>query len=176
MSLCTGVGRLIAIAACSGAAVLVWPANCAAAPSGKLMDMLPQGFSSTNCQEKDPSPPGVDPPALERVMCDPSSDPSGPSFAVFLLFANPTDLANGFQQGPGSSGYTVASSCPGGIASPGAWNYRNSGQTSGQVECGTSVEGNPAVIWTDNAKLRLACVEGKGQDIASLYQWWSDKS
>ncbi len=176
MSLCAGAARLIAIAACSGAAVLLSTGNCAAAPSGKLMEMLPQGFSSANCEEKTPSPPGVDPPALERVMCDPSSDPSGPSFAVFLLYANLDDLATGFQQGPGSSGYTVASSCPGNGASPGTWNYRNSSQGAGQVACGTSVEGNPTVIWTDNAKLRLAVVEGKGQDIASLYQWWSDKS
>ncbi|WP_176358150.1 hypothetical protein [Mycobacterium persicum] len=49
----------------------------------------------------------------------------------------------------------------------------HSSQTAGQVECGTSVEGNYAVIWTDNAKLRLAVVEGKNS--ASLYQWWRDK-
>lgn len=171
MSLCAGAAKLIAIAACSGAALLVSTANCAAAPSGKLMEMLPQGFSSANCQEKEP----VD-GSLERVMCDPSSDPGGPSFAVFLLYANPSDLTRESQQGPGSSGYTVASSCPGGKASPGTWSYGNSSQSAGQVECGTSVEGDPTVIWTDNAKLRLAVVEGKGQDIASLYQWWSDKS
>jgi hypothetical protein len=171
MSLCTGAARLIAIAACSGTAVVSSTANCAAAPSGKLMEILPQGFSSTNCQEKDPVEASV-----ERVMCDQSSDPSGPSYAVFLLYANPIDLATAFQQGPDSSGYTVASSCPGGQASPGSWNYGDSNQTAGQVECATSVEGNPTVIWTDNAKLRLALVEGKGNDIASLFQWWGDKS
>jgi hypothetical protein len=169
MSLLTGAPRLIANSACSGAAVLSSTANCAAAPSGKLMEMLPQGFSSTNCQEKDPSAGSV-----ERVMCDQSSDPSGPSYAVFLLYANVTDLATQFQQGPSQSGYTVASSCPGGKASPGTWSYRNTNQPAGQVECGTSVEGKPSVIWTDNAKLRLAIVEGK--DSASLYQWWLDKA
>jgi hypothetical protein len=171
MSSCAGAARLIAIAVCGGAAVLVSTPNCAAAPSGKLMEMLPQGFSSANCQEKTASQP-----ALERVMCDQSSDPSGPSYAVFLLYANPSDLATDFQQGPGSSGYTVVSSCPGGKASPGTWSSGNSSQTAGQVECATSVESKPTVIWTDNAKLRLAVVEGKGKDIASLYQWWSDKS
>ncbi|ORB33570.1 hypothetical protein [Mycobacterium persicum] len=168
MSLRTGAARLITIAACGGAAVLSSTAHCAAAPSGKLMDMLPQGFSATNCQEKAPVEG-----ALERVMCGQSSDPGGPSYAVFLLYGSGSDLATEFRQGPGRSGYTVASSCPGGGASPGTWSYRNSSQTAGQVECGTSVEGNYAVIWTDNAKLRLAVVEGKNS--ASLYQWWRDK-
>ncbi len=171
MSVYTDAARLIVIAACGGAAVLVSTANCAAAPSGKLMEMLPPGFSSANCQEKSASAP-----AVERVMCDQSSDPSGPSYAVFLLYANPGDLATDFQHGPGSSGYTIASSCPGGKASPGAWSLGNSSQTAGQVECATSVEGKPTVIWTDNAKLRLAVVEGSGKDIASLYRWWGDKS
>ncbi len=119
MSLRTGAARLITIAACGGAAVLSSTANCAAAPSGKLMDMLPQGFSATNCQEKAPVEG-----ALERVMCGQSSDPGGPSYAVFLLYGSGSDLATEFRQGPGRSGYTVASSCPGGGASPGTWSYR----------------------------------------------------
>ncbi|OBK25429.1 hypothetical protein A5634_26485 [Mycobacterium asiaticum] len=132
--------------------------------------MLPQGFSTANCKEVDPTPP-----ALERVMCEKSSDPNGPSHAVFLLYANNDDLAAALQ-GVGSSGYTVVSSCPGGQASPEKWSYGNSGQTAGQVECATSVENVATVIWTDNTKLRLGVVEGNGKDIAGLYNWWSAKS
>jgi len=169
MSLFAGATRLIAIAACSGVAVLSSTANCAAAPSGKLMDNLPQGFSSTNCQETDPADGSI-----ERVMCDQSSDPDGPSYAVFLLYGNVNDLASEFRQGAGQSGYTVASSCPGSKNSPGTWSYGSAGQPAGQVECATSVAGKPAVIWTDHAKLRFGVVEGK--DSASLFKWWTDKS
>ncbi len=169
MSLYPGAARLIAIAACSGAAVVGSAADCAAAPTGQLMTMLPQGFSSANCQEKDPVEGSV-----ERVMCDHSTDPSGPSYALFLLFTNPGDMATAFQQGPGQSGYTLASSCPGGTTSPGQWSYNNANQPAGLVQCATSVEGKPSIIWTDNAKLRIALVEGR--DGPSLYQWWRDKS
>ncbi len=169
MSLFTGAARLIAIAACSGAAVLSSTASGSGNP-GTLMGMLPQGFSSANCTEGPPTAP-----SLEEVTCSQNSDPAGPGGAVFVLYGNLNDLATWF---PRFSGVTVASSCPGGQASPGAWSYGNSGQTAGQVECGTVAIGGgtigSAVVWTNNAKLMGANITGP--DIASLYQWWSANS
>jgi hypothetical protein len=172
MSPFAAAARLIAIATWSGAAVLASTANGVAAPpgdSGTLMGMLPQGFSSANCQVATPTPP-----ALEKVTCDQSSDPAGPAGAVFARYGNLNDLATGFQMA--SDKVVVASSCPGNQASPGTWTYGNSNQTAGQVECGTAKENNTefAVIWTDNAKLRAAAVGGS--DIGSLYKWWTHES
>jgi len=168
MSSFTFAARAIAITACSGAAVLGSTAYGVADPGDTLMGMLPDGFTSANCQENTKSAS-----SLERVTCDKSSDPSGPSRAVFLRYGSVDDLAAQFKSA-GDNGYTVASSCPGGKASPGTWSPGSSNQTGGQVECATNVDGQPAVIWTDNAKLRLAVVEGS--DISSLYQWWAHKS
>lgn len=127
--------------------------------------MLPAGFSPGNCQEIEPVEG-----SLERVMCGQNSDPSGPSHAVFLLYATPNDLTRNFAHGAGVGGYTVASSCPGGQASPGTLGDSYRDQTAGLVECGASVAGKPAVIWTDDDKLRLGIVEGG--DIDALYRWW----
>lgn len=170
MSLCTVAARLVAIAACGGAVVLSSTANSAAAPSGKLMEMLPPGFSSANCVEKQASGP-----AVERVTCDQNSDTGGPSYALFLLYANSSDLASEFKTGPASGGYKVSSTCPGGKGSPAEWS-EGSSQTAGQVECAVSSEGYPTVIWSDTSKLRVGVLEGKGETIDSLFKWWSEKA
>jgi hypothetical protein len=169
MSPFTGAARLIAIAACSGAAVLSSTANGSGNP-GALMGMLPQGFSSANCAEATADIA----PALEEVNCLQTSDPALPGLAVFVLYGNLNDLATWFQnfaQAP-SNGMTVVS-CPGGQASPGTW-------TGGQVECGTVASDgttNSAVVWTNNAKLMGNYILGTPtQDLASLYQWWSTNS
>jgi hypothetical protein len=159
--------RLMTIAVCGGAAVVGAAAHRAAADPDVLMGMLPQGFSSSNCKEV--TPKGH---AVEKVTCDQSSDPGGPSAAAFARYANADDLTSAFQN---ADGVAVASSCPGNIQSPGPWNFTSSGQTAGQVECGTAKDDNtPVVLWTDNAKLRVAAVSGS--DITSLYQWWTKKS
>ncbi|GAB3028210.1 hypothetical protein MBOU_54000 [Mycobacterium bourgelatii] len=108
--------------------------------------------------------------SLERVVCGQSSDPSGPSHAVFLLYATPNDVTRNFAHGAGVAGYSVASSCPGDQASPGTWGDSYRDQTAGLVECGTSAAGKPAVIWTDDDIRRLGIVEGN--DIDTLYRWW----
>jgi hypothetical protein len=169
MSLFTRAARLIAIPVCSGAAVLGSTANGAASPSDTLMGMLPQGFSSANCQE---APKKT---ALAKVTCDQNSDPAGPAAAVFALYGNLDELAAQFQDTADRG--AVATSCPGGQASPGTWSDSSSGQTGGQAECATMSMGGdskPAVIWTDNGKMMAAAIIGS--DMTSLYQWWIKKS
>jgi len=171
MSVCIGAARLIGAAACSGVAVLGSVANGAAAPAGTLMGILPPGYSSTNCKEVTPSS-GI----LEQVDCGPNTDSSGPLSASFYLLSSKDGLAMAFQAL--NSGMTMASSCPGGQASPGPWHYNSSpDQTAGQVACGTSNSGGTTVsfvVWTDNAKLTAGLIGGT--DMGSLYQWWKTKS
>ena len=169
MSPLTRAASLIAIAASSGIAVLGSTANAAASPSDTLMAMLPQGFSSANCQE---APKKT---ALAKVTCNQNSDPAGPGAAVFALYGNLGDLAAGFHDTADRG--AVATSCPGGQASPGTWSSSSSGQTGGQAECATmsgDAGNTPAIIWTDNAKLMAAAIIGS--DMTSLYQWWINKS
>jgi hypothetical protein len=167
MSPFTGAAKLIALVVCSGAAVLGSTANSAGSPSGTLMRTLPRGYDSTNCQEVTP-PDGM----LEKVTCNQNSDPAGPGSAIFWLLPNKDGLAGAFQ-GAGNK-MTVASSCPGGQASPGSWHYDSSpDQSAGQVECGTINSGGTTVsmvVWTDYTKMRAALIGGT--DIASLYKWW----
>jgi hypothetical protein len=165
-----GAAKLIAISAC-GATVLGSMVAGAprAAADNTLMGTLPQGFSSTNCQQADPKAP-----AVEKVTCKQSTDPGGPTEGIFARYANTNDLAAAFQTANGQG--TVSSSCPGGKASPTTWSYGtyDSSNSAGQVECVTMPENSAAVIWSDNAKLRLSAVIGS--DMASLYQWWAKKS
>jgi hypothetical protein len=172
MSPFTGATRLITIAACIGVAVLGSTANGGAAPSNALMGMLPQGYSSANCQEVTPPPDGF----LEKVSCGQNSDSAGPTSAVFWLLPTKDGLTEAFQ-GAGN-GMTMASSCPGGQASPGPWHYANSpDQAAGQVECGTTISDGTTVsmvVWTDNSKMTTSLIGGT--DMASLCQWWRTKS
>lgn len=156
--------RLIAVGTLSGAAVLGFGTATAGAETGKLMSMLPEGFSSSNCQEATPKSP-----AVEKVTCDQSTQADGPTSAVFLLYNNQDDLATGFK----SANMTISNSCPGDQQSPGPWGYGSGAKDGGQVECGTT-EGQAAVVWSDNSKLRVAAVTGS--DINSLYTWWKQKS
>ncbi len=171
MSVCAGAARLIMVAASSGAAVLGSVAYGAAAPSDRLMGMLPQGYSSANCQQVT-APEGF----LEKVTCGQNADPSGPATGTFWLVPNKDVLAAAFQ-GAGT-GMTVASSCPGGQASPGTWHYTSTpDQPAGQVECGTiNNEGTTVamVVWTDNARMETALIGG--MDMTTLYKWWGAKS
>lgn len=156
------------------AAVLVpaagHPPTASADPS-KLMGMLPDGFSSSNCQVKPAKAP-----AVEKVTCDESTVSGGPSEAAFGLFGNPDDMQAGFKQ-VGGDKMTIQSSCPGNQVSPGPWTYGSSGKTGGQVECATMTLNSvthPIVVWSDESKLRVAMIVGTDMD--GLYQWWRTKS
>ncbi|MDT5225493.1 MAG: hypothetical protein QOG19_2900 [Mycobacterium sp.] len=156
-------------------AAMLGPGACLAATASaepsKLMGMLPEGFSSSNCEVKPAKSP-----AIEKVTCDKSSVAGGPSEAAFGLYGNLDDMQTGFKQ-LGGDKITIASSCPGNQVSPGPWTYGSSGKTGGQVECATipmdSVN-HPIVVWSDDSKLRVGLVVGN--DIDTLYQWWKAKS
>ncbi len=53
----------------------------------------------------------------------------------------------------------------------GTWYYSSDpGQVGGKVVCGI-IEDRPNIVWTRDAQLLLATVNG-GPDLDSLYQWW----
>jgi hypothetical protein len=163
--------RLISAAALSGAAVLgstIHGAATASGDPGKLMGMLPPGFSSSNCKEV-----ALSPHALEKVNCDQNTESTVPTGGSFVLYGNLDDVAAGFQHAK----LTVTPTCPGDQLSPGPWGYGSGNKDAGQVECGTVQADNSTVaivVWTDKAKLLEGVVQGS--DIASLYQWWKTKS
>lgn len=143
----------------------------ASADPSKLMGMLPEGFSASNCQVKPAKAP-----AIEKVTCDENTVSGGPSEAAFGLFGNLDDMQAGFKQ-VGGDKMTIQSSCPGGQVSPGPWTYGSSGKTGGQVECATMTLDSvthPIVVWSDESKLRVAMIVGT--DMEGLYQWWRTKS
>jgi hypothetical protein len=119
MTLFTRAAKMIVIAAVVGSGTCV-AAPAAAAPS-KLMTMLPEGFSSSNCQVKEPNAP-----VIEAVNCDKSSVSGGPTGAGFALYRNLDDLDSAFQ----ATNVAVAPSCPGNQVSPGPW--ASNGKTGGQ--------------------------------------------
>ncbi|OBK21801.1 hypothetical protein A5634_09445 [Mycobacterium asiaticum] len=140
----------------------------ATAAPGKLMGMLPEGFSSSNCETKTPKPP-----AIEKVACGQSTVSGGPAVASFGLFQNVTDLETGFGNVP--DGVTSVA-CPGNKPSPGPWTYSN-GNTGGQVQCatGTADSGKFAmIVWTNRNKLRIGAV--RSTDGAGLYRWWQSNA
>lgn len=164
MSYLAHAGKLLAVVGIFGAGICS-AASASAAPS-KLMSMLPEGFSSSNCQVE--TPKGL---AIEKVNCDQSTASGGPTAASFALYSSLDDLATGF----GGAKFDLHSTCPGNQQSPGPWTSQ--GQVGGQVECGTisGTDGKVTVVaWSDNAKLRAAAVQGP--DIDALYQWWKQKS
>lgn len=143
----------------------------ASADPSKLMGMLPEGFSSSNCQVKPPKSP-----AIEKVTYDQSTVSGGPSEAPFGLYGSQADVDSGFKQ-VGGDKMDVASVCPGNQQSPGPWTFGSNGQTGGQVECATITKDSvkhAIVVWSDNSKLRVAMIVGT--DMTTLYQWWKAKS
>ena len=166
MTRVTCVTRMVLVGVFLGAYVVSAP-GASAAPS-KLMGMLPEGFSSSNCDVKTPKAP-----AIESVGCDQSSVSGGPAGAAFSLFGNLDDMNTAFDK----ANVATSSTCPGNTASPGPWSYGSGGKNGGQRECGTATSGSTkyaVVLWSDNSKLRTALV--MGSDITSLYQWWKAKS
>lgn len=139
-------------------------APTASAAPGKLMGMLPEGFSSSNCEAKAPTAP-----AVEKVTCGANTVSGGPMAGSFALYENVADLETGF--GKSSDTMTVVA-CPGDKESPGPWTYRN-GNTGGTVQCATTTikaDKYAMIVWSNRNKLRMGAVQSK--DGASLYKWW----
>ncbi|MGH3970401.1 MAG: hypothetical protein ACRDTV_20330 [Mycobacterium sp.] len=130
----------------------------------KLLNELPAGYSASSCTPDD-SP---EPDSLADLDCDANSNPGGPSYADYMLFASQATMDSHFQDG--ASNVTLQP-CPGKSSSaPETWTYdENPNVTAGQVFCAAS-NGTPVVVWTTNSKLVLSIAGST--DLASLYKWW----
>jgi serine/threonine-protein kinase len=133
-----------------------------------LFDLLPAGFSSSNCSV--PSDGGV-PDSTVTIDCTQATTPNGPTSATFALFPNQRSLDKHFQ---GFVGEDKVLDCPGGFKSPGTWNYNDTPDVAaGRIACGT-FQGTPDVIWTQNADMLLGNIQGN--DLESLYNYWANPS
>jgi hypothetical protein len=131
-------------------------------PTDTLAGYLSKGYSSSNCTSQAP-PSGV----AAVLQCGQNSDPSGPIFAKYMLFNNPSDLASSFTNSINSDTLT---NC-GDVKSPTVWHQGSSTDTAGQVACGT-YQGQAEVIWTTDAKNVMSLIRASNTDVPSLYQWW----
>jgi hypothetical protein len=159
------LGRLIAATAILGACTLATAPQAGATTPGALttlIGVLPHGYSADNCTPITPSGS-----AIAAVHCAASTDPGGPTQAVFALYTTPADTEDAFRATTGDDALTA---CPDNEPSPGTWHYNATpDQVAGSIACGT-YNGQTELIWTDHSKLLTAVVEGP--DITSLYRWW----
>ena len=136
----------------------------------RLMQQLPKGYRTDACESV---------PALEHVLaqvdCDRNSDPGGPLWATYSLVGDKASLELVFNDAIAAA---TRVNCPGNIQSPGPWR-RNAtpDKISGNLFCGLQ-EGQPTVVWTDEAKMTVSAVRGgpAGPTFPQLYAWWSSHS
>lgn len=131
----------------------------------QLMALLSMGHDSSNCQPV--SPPAAS--AVATVDCTQTTQPTGPAFTRYSLFADQAALDAAFQQAIQVNSELLP--CPAsGIDSPTTWHYTDTpDDVAGQIACGTYND-NPDVVWTKDDALLLA--DAQGPDLADLHSWW----
>ncbi|BBZ49738.1 serine/threonine protein kinase [Mycobacterium heidelbergense] len=163
--------RAAAAVALAGGSVIAGTATAAADPDniGSSADVntlaaaLSKGYGLNDCQ----SAP-LTGPVLAELDCGQSPDPNGPAAGVYQLYNGGSDLGAAFTAGV--NGVSLAP-CGEGGESPGTWHQGSSGQTAGQVVCGTYK--NAAIItWTTDSKNVLSHIRASNTDVNALYQWW----
>lgn len=129
----------------------------------QILRMLPFGFAANSCSTGGSPPAG----SLASLDCV-----NGPLRGRFSVFADLDSMSRAFQSALTKFGSGNAPPpCPGLTNSPATWYYTvNSGQTAGQIVCGT-FERVPNIGWTRNRQKLLLDVRG-GADLDSLFQWW----
>ena len=153
--------EVAAAAALTGGIACLGTATAAADPSDVLVASLSKGYSASNCTSQTAN--GV----LALMQCGQNADTGGPVFGKYLLFANAADLASAF-----TSGITLDTLANCGEAhSPTTWHQGSTGNSAGQVACGT-YQGQAEVIWTTTATNVLGLIRASNGDTAALYQWW----
>jgi len=153
--------RAATVAALTGSFACLGAATASADPTDTLAASLSKGYTTSNCSPQTAS--GV----LAVIQCGQNSDPSGPVFAKYLLFANASDLASSFTNSIGSDTLTHC----GDAQSPTTWHQGSNTDSAGQVACGT-YQGQAEVIWTTTAKNVMSLIRASNGDTAALYSWW----
>ncbi|HET7075125.1 MAG TPA: serine/threonine protein kinase [Mycobacterium sp.] len=140
------------------------PSNTgSSADTNTLAASLSKGYGLNNCQSGQLSGP-----VLAELDCGQNPDSTGPAAGVYQLFPNATDLAASFTA---SIKDVSLSACGDTGQSPGTWHQGSSGQTAGQVACGT-YQGAATITWTTDSKNVLSHIRASNTDVNALYQWW----
>lgn len=129
-----------------------------------LAASLSKGYELTNCTAQQVTKTGE----LAGLLCGQSPDPNGPASALYSLFDNGTDLTSAFKSAVKTVSMTV---CGDAGESPTVWRQGSSGQTAGQVACGTAND-TATIIWTTDSKNVLGTVTASNGDLGALYEWW----
>ena len=139
---------------------------------GKLLSMLPAGYSAGTCTPTTPKPTSIWASALAMVDCGQNTNQGGPSKAVYGLFPNPDVLTKAFNDDIGADNVSLMN-CPGAASSPDSWHHdANPTVTVGQIACAT-YKGHPNLIWSNQVNLMLCDVFGDPPAIEDLHTWWS---
>jgi hypothetical protein len=129
-----------------------------------LAASLSKGYGLNNCTPQQLTGSGE----LAELLCGQSPDPSGPRGALYALFSNGADLAASFSATIKDVSLTA---CGDSGESPTTWHPGSSGQTAGQVACGT-YQDTATITWTNDSKNMLGHITESNPDVQSLYQWW----
>ena len=170
MSPLTNALRAATAVALMGGSPIVGTATATADPgTGSSTDIntlagsLSKGYGVNDCQ-----PVQLSGPVLADLDCGQNPDANGPAAGVYQLFSYPSDLAAAFTSDV--NGVSL-SECGDNGESPGTWRQGSSGQTAGQVACGT-YKNAAVIIWTTDSKNVLSHIRASNADVNALYQWW----
>jgi hypothetical protein len=170
MSPLTNALRAVTAVALMGSSPIVGTATATADPdTGSSTDIntlagsLSKGYGVNDCQ-----PAQLSGHVLAELDCGQNPDAGGPAAGVYQLFSNPSDLAAAFTSD--INGVSL-SECGDKGQSPGTWRQGSSGQTAGQVACGTYKNAS-VITWTTDNKNVLSHIRGSNTDVNALYQWW----
>lgn len=141
------------------------PATGSADAMARLLSLLPLGYAPGACK---PFLPPKD--ALARVICDKNIDPGGPNRAVFTVFGETETLRQFFD---GLLRTDIMVNCPGEAKSPADWHHADSPQIGGRAFCAVQ-DSSPSLVWTNEAQLMIALVQGdpQGPSLEELEGWW----
>ena len=141
------------------------PATGSADAMARLLSLLPLGYAPGTCK---PFLPPKD--ALARVICEKNVDPGGPNRAVFTVFGETETLRQFFD---GLLRTDIMVSCPGEAKSPADWHHADSPQIGGMAFCAVQ-DSSPSMVWTNEAQLMIALVQGdpQGPSLEQLDSWW----
>ncbi|MEB3033307.1 serine/threonine-protein kinase [[Mycobacterium] nativiensis] len=136
-----------------------------------LRRLIPAGYQADSCRPSDTDTEL----AAVTVVCEPNSDPGGPTEARYTLALSRNAVQALFAREVATATPVI---CPGNIQSPGPWHRAdNPTIAQGTVFCGRRHD-HPIVAWTTEDKLFTATVESRADSptLTGLYTWWRTHS
>jgi hypothetical protein len=172
MSPLTKALRAATATALMGSFAVIGAATATADPSGTgssadlntLAGAVSKGYGLNNCTAQQLTGTGE----LAELLCGQSPDSNGPAAALYALFDSGTNLASSFSS---TIKDVSMAACGDAGQSPTTWHQGSSGQSAGQVACGT-YKNAATITWTTDSKNVLGHITASNGDVNALYQWW----